>query len=156
MTSSSRTSSAPLVLTCLSNQPTDLPDLQRGKHPELEGTYPITPGANYVAYGMMVVHNVFGFLVQDDWGAPDFAPAGLFELITGPIPNEWRFSLRPGIRLSSDFIGQDPVVAVWGYPEMIDDPDHVNNLFEREDDAMMIFIARTLEAKAALDPENEE
>lgn len=93
-------------VVCVANDPKALADHQRSRAAEFESDYPLTIGKSYAVLGMTIFENVFNFLVRDDWGAPCFAPADFFELVAAPIPDGWRFALRPGIR-------ERPVVGAW-------------------------------------------
>ena len=96
---------------------------------------------------MALFENVLHFLVRDDSDEPFFFPAGMFELTTSPLPAHWGFSLRPGVRASGTDLWADPVQAVWGYPELVDDPNHLNQLGELEAAALEVFTGHFLEAQ---------
>lgn len=125
--------------TCVSNDPKQLADHQRGRAAEYESEYPLTVGKSYVLLGMSIWENVFEFLVRDDWGGPCFAPAGFFDLLTAPIPEGWLFGLRPGIRASGRDLWSSPSVAVWGYPELVEDHAHAAALQQQEPAALELF-----------------
>ncbi|TNC31267.1 hypothetical protein [Mumia zhuanghuii] len=114
-------------------------DHQRSRAAEFESKYPLTIGKTYLVLGMSIWENVFEFLVRDDWGGPCFAPAGFFDLFTAPVPQGWMFGLRQGIRSSGQDLWSSPGVAVWGYPELVGDPDHAAALQEQEPDALALF-----------------
>lgn len=133
--------------TCVSNDPKSLVDHQQSRAEAFESAYPLTPGKNYPVVGMTIAERAFYLLVPDDWGGPCFAPAGLFELFTATIPPGWKFGLEAGIRASGRDLWSKPGVASWGYPELIDDPDHVRALVEMEPDALAIFEAQVAAAK---------
>ena len=60
------------------------------------------------------------------------------------IPSGWRFGLEPGIRATSGDLWSEPGVAAWGYPELVNDPDHVNALFERDPAELAVFESHLL------------
>lgn len=134
---------------CVTNNPKELADHQRGRAVEFEGLYPLTVGKAYAIVGMTIAERAFYFLVRDDAGGPCFAHAGFFELFTAPLPEGWRFALEPGIRASGHDLWSDPAVAIWGYPELVEDPTHVQALFEFDPAALEIFRAHVAEAEAS-------
>jgi hypothetical protein len=54
-----------------------------------------------------------------------------------------------GIRASGHALWTDPVQVIWGYRELIDDPRHLDDLFEFEDRALGVFIEHLLAAETA-------
>jgi hypothetical protein len=116
------------MIKCLANDPRSLSDHQTGRAAQFESNYALTPGASYLVVGMMMYETVLMFLVEDDLGSPRFAPAGMFELWDGELPEGWKFSLAAGIRATGRELWANPVVAIWGYPELIDDPGHLDGL----------------------------
>ncbi len=131
-----------MKLTCAFNRSSALPDEQRGRMVDVDETYPLTVGSEYVVVGMGLWENVLFVLVRDDWGKPCFARAGLFELGSDDVPDGWRFALCPGIRASGRELWVQPCGAVWGYDELVDDPAHLSALEERDPDALAIFERR--------------
>ena len=124
---------------CVSNDPKQLADHQRGRAAEFESEYPLVVGKTYVVLGMGIWENVFEFLVRDDWGGPCFAPAGFFDVLTAPIPEGWLFGLRAGVHASGRDLWTSPGVAVWGYPELVGEPGHAGALQEQEPEALALF-----------------
>jgi len=125
--------------TCVANDPKMLADHQQGRAVAFESTYPLTVGKQYLIVGMAIVERAFFFLVRDDAGGPCFAHAGFFDLLKADIPAGWRFGLEAGINASGKGLWSDPGVAIWGYPELVDDPEHVNALFEFDPGALAVF-----------------
>lgn len=126
-------------LKCAFNRSSSLPDEQRGRMVDVDETYPLTVGSEYVVVGMGLWENVLSVLVRDDWGNPCFARAALFELGSQEVPVGWRFALGPGIWASGRDLWVQPCGAVWGYDELVDDPGHAGALEERDPDALAIF-----------------
>lgn len=126
-------------VTCIENVPVVLADHQRGRAAELESAYSLTVGRSYAVVGMAIVERSFYFLVRDDDGGPCFAYAGFFELFTAPLPAGWRFALETGIRASGRDLWSAPNVAIWGYPELVEDPSHVDAFYARDPAALEIF-----------------
>lgn len=128
-----------MIATCVSNEPTALADHQRSRASAFESAYPLTPGRQYAVVGMSITETVLHFLVEDDRGNARFAPAGLFDLIESAIPPGWRFSLGTGVRASGRNLWSDPVVATWGYPELVEDPEHFTALVGGDPQAVAVF-----------------
>ncbi len=124
---------------CISNDPRALADHQRHRAMEFASVYALTIGKRYPILGMSITENVLEYLVRDDWGGPCFAPAGFFDLMTAQIPENWHFALKPGVHASGRELWSHPVVALWGYPELIEDPEHAAALEEQEAAAVEIF-----------------
>ena len=124
---------------CVSNDPKTLADHQQSRAIAIESPYPLTLGRVYPVVGMTIAERAFYLLVQDDSGGPCFAHAGFFELFTAAIPSGWRFGLEPGIRASGRGLWSEPSVATWGYPELVEDPEHVNSLLEFDAVALALF-----------------
>lgn len=137
-------------VVCVSNDPRALADHQQSRAIAIESAYPLTVGKSYVVVGMTIAERAFYFLVRDDSGGPCFAHAGFFELFTAPIPEGWRFGLEPGIRATGRDLWSEPGVATWGYPELIDDPAHVQSLLEFDPTALDVFESYVAKAEATV------
>jgi hypothetical protein len=125
--------------TCISNDPMSLADHQRSRAAKFEGEYPLTVGKSYPVLGICICENVLRFLVRDDWGGPCFAPAGFFEVLTARVPSGWMFALEAGIHASGRALWSSPSVAIWGYPELVENADHAAALGELEPEALAVF-----------------
>ncbi len=136
------------MATCALNDPARLADHQKSRVAAFESAYPLTPGKRYGVAGMGITEAIFYFLVRDDLGAARFAPAGMFELVESPIPVGWHFSLGPGVRASGRDLWADPVVATWGYRELVEDPRHFSALIDEDPAAVAVF-AREISAAEA-------
>ena len=133
---------------CIANDPKGLADHQQSRAVAVEGHYPLTVGKTYSVLGMSIAERAFYLLVQDDSGGPCFAHAGFFELFTAPLPDGWLFGLEAGIRASGRDLWSEPAVASWGYPELIQDPAHVQALLEYDPGALALFKSYVAKAEA--------
>jgi hypothetical protein len=127
-----------VIAVCIHNLGSQLADHQRGRFTGFEETFNLTVGSRYPILGMAIFETTLCLLVVDDWGGPLFAPAGLFDCEDQPLPAEWRFSLLEAIAYS----GRDlwtRCIAVWGYPELVTDPTHMEALANRGERALQIF-----------------
>jgi hypothetical protein len=136
-----------MIVTCVSNDPAALADHQRSRASAFETAYPLTPGRQYAVVGMSITETVFYLLVEDDRGQARFAPAGMFDLFEAPVPPGWRFALGSGVRAFGRDLWSDPVVATWGYPELVEDPEHFSALVEGNPKAVAVFTRRIAEAR---------
>jgi hypothetical protein len=121
---------------CRENEPSRLPEHARGRAWRFEGTYPITIGCSYPV-AAMAIHE--GVLVVEDWGGPLFAAAGFFEMDATTMPDDWLCELGPGNRAHGRDLWTNPVVAQWGYPELIRDPGHAEALLTGDPEALAVF-----------------
>ncbi len=127
-----------MKISCIFNDPHRVADHQFGRATKFSGPYPITPGNEYLLVGMSIVENVFEFLIGDDSGRPCFAPAGMFNLMSMEIPKEWHFALKSGIHASGRQLWTHPVVAVWGFKELLDE-QYVEALLTGDQEAFTLF-----------------
>jgi hypothetical protein len=119
-----------LDLLCSSNSASDLAAAQRGRGTSPTHIYDLTVGAVYRVVGMVLWETMLWLLVRGDDGAPLNAPAGLFEQVGVGIPDTWRFRIGSGARLEGSDLWERPIVAIWGYDELVDDPNHLDRLFD--------------------------
>lgn len=137
------------MVACVSNDPAGLADHQRSRAAAFESAYPLTPGKRYAVVGMGITETVFYFLVRDDLGGARFAPAGMFDLVEAPVPVGWLFALGSGIRASGRDLWTDPVVATWGYRELVEDPEHFSALMDEDPSAVAVFAREVSAAEAS-------
>jgi hypothetical protein len=72
-----------------------------------------------------------GVLIIDDTGRPNWKLIDLFVVVDGQLPGNWEFAA---------VTQREPVLALWGYPALVRDPDHHDNLVERKLSAMDAFL----------------
>jgi len=132
--------------TCITNRAADLADHQRGRTWLEATTYHLTPGRGYLVLGMSVTETRLMIFALDDTEFPGFYPAGLFDIASQPTPARWMFAVRDGMRASGTDVWANPVQAVWGYPELVEDPSHYTRLVEGEAAARDVFQRRLAEA----------
>lgn len=75
-----------------------------------------------------------GVLIVDDTGRPNWKPIGLFKVIDGNVPKYWEFAIVGG---------REPILALWGYPSLIRDPSHHDDLIDRKLSALGAFRRET-------------
>ena len=74
----------------------------------------------------------FGLLVIDDNEDPRWKEIELFDLADRRIPVGWEF-----VKIDEEF---SQVLALWGYPSLIRDPSHYDDLAEGKSWAMTEFL----------------
>lgn len=128
-------------VVCTGNVGADLPaDVLKKSGNTPFSRFNITIGAEYDVRAMVLWTHGLGLLIVDDPGRPNWKPIDLFIVPDGQIPANWEFTVVSQ---------QGPVLAFWGYPTLIHDPDHYDNLIERKMSALEAFLR---ESGAASDP----
>ncbi|HEU5474694.1 MAG TPA: hypothetical protein VFV67_28940 [Actinophytocola sp.] len=122
-------------LVCVGSVGSDLPpDVLEKSGNTPASRFNVTVGQEYVARAMAAWTYGLGVLVVDDTGKPNWKPMDLFEVSDGRISPGWEFSTVKD---------RDPVLALWGYPTLIRDPRHHDDLIERKLPAYRIFLQET-------------
>ena len=98
--------------------------------------YPLKPGEVYIVYGQHIYRNVLSYLIIGTYeNLPSWYPAELFEVVDPLLPMEWFCQYDSNSVLS----------ALWGYYELVLSENHYDDLIEREDEAIRIFLKRKKE-----------
>ncbi|WP_157555480.1 hypothetical protein [Nocardia crassostreae] len=79
---------------------------------------------------MVLQNNRLGVLVLGNDGWPELVPLDLFSVVDGALPSGWEFVAKPGFR-----------TALWGYPTLVRDPEHIGALRARKQEARDVFLA---------------
>lgn len=128
-----------MQLLCVSNRAADLGPLQLGRATQPDVVFDLTVGRRYSVVGMVLWETMLWLLVRSDSGDPLNAPAGLFDGVPTAIPKGWGFAVGPGANRRGEVLNAEPMVGVWGYAELIDDPRNIERLFEGESEAIAAF-----------------
>lgn len=95
----------------------------------------------YTVYGMCQWRNSLHFLIKgEENNYPSWYPAELFTVSDKKLPLEWYF----------DFYTDNDISAVWGYKELVEDESHFDELMERKNDALRVFLTRKREIDEVL------
>lgn len=113
---------------CILNESAKLADHQRNAAAAIESPYPLTRGEEYVIVGMLISEHTLYVLTEEDGGRPTLAPAGFFKEFDAEIPSHWCFALQSGIHASGRQLWASPLVATWGFPEMVNNPEYLSDL----------------------------
>ena len=56
--------------------------------------------------------------------------------------SDWSFVIGPGVGMSGSKLWENPLVAMWGYRELIEDRGHLDALLDGDLDACAVFYRR--------------
>ena len=102
----------------------------------VDSKYPIKLGEIYNVYGQNLYKGTLGYLILGTYeNLPSWYPAELFEVVDSLCPLEWYFQYEARPVLN----------AIWGYKELVLEPSHYDDLIDREDKAVRIFLKRKKE-----------
>jgi hypothetical protein len=124
-------------VVCVGSRGSDLPAevLEKSGNTPLS-KFNVTVGQEYAARAMALWTYGMGVLIVDDTGRPNWKLLDLFNVVDPRLPEGWEFAKRDS----------DPVIALWGYPTLIRDPDHHDNLINRKISALDAFLRETGES----------
>jgi hypothetical protein len=119
-------------LVCTGSTGADLPaDVLERSGNTTSSRFNVTVGAEYIARAMALWSYGIGILVVDDTGRPGWKLLNLFAISDGRLPDNWEFAVVEK---------REPVLAFWGYPALINDIDHHDNLIDRKKSALEAFL----------------
>lgn len=102
----------------------------------VETEYPLKLGETYIVYGQNISKGILKYLVIGTYeNLPSWYPAELFEVSDSMLPLEWYYQ----------YDANSVISAIWGYKELVLDESHHDDLLEREDKAIRIFLKRKKE-----------
>jgi hypothetical protein len=119
-------------LACVGSRGRDLPAdvLEKSGNTSLS-RFNVTVGQEYVVRAMALWTYGMGVLIVDDTGRPNWKPLDLFNVVDPRLPKGWEFTTVEA---------RDPVIALWGYPTLIRDPNYHDNLINRKISALDAFL----------------
>ncbi|WP_158373075.1 hypothetical protein [Cellulosimicrobium cellulans] len=126
-------------LRCVAARGVFLPAGRRPRGTTGASAYAVTPGRTYEAVGVLVLADHLSALVRDDWGGPALVPAELFAGVAAAVPAGWAFALDSGARAGRRTLWGEPVVAVWGYPALVEEDGHAAALLAGDARALALF-----------------
>lgn len=102
-------------------------------------TFNIKIGKDYTVYSMIMWRDTLDYLILgEDSEDPSWYPAELFEVVNHLLPLVWYFTFDK----YKNYKGEESQTAIWGYKEMISDPDYHIALTEGKPEALEIFYKR--------------
>jgi hypothetical protein len=143
-----------MIARCISNSAKDLgPPTMGSLHTSETDFDPyVHVGGEYPVYGLAWFSSTLSVLIYSDANAPDWLPVGLFEIAPQSMPAYWEFAVRDPLAASGgDSLGK--LVAIWGYPELVHNPEHNDGLVDRDAEHLKLFhserMGREAEEEAA-------
>ncbi|GAC40793.1 hypothetical protein [Paenibacillus popilliae] len=102
-----------------------------------ETEYSIKIDEMYIVCGQHLYRGVLSYLILGTYeNLPSWYPAELFEVTDPLLPLEWYYQC---------YGDENGISAVWGYKELVTIDSHYDDLIEREDEAIRIFLKRKKE-----------
>ena len=99
----------------------------------IDSSLPMKVGDVYLVYGQMIVDGILQYLIQGSGEyLPSWYPAEIFEIVDSQMHFETYFRYRSNEEIS----------AVWGFKELVDNENYIDDLMERESYAVEIFLMR--------------
>ena len=103
----------------------------------------VTPGREYMVYGVLFCDAVLSYLIQADTGFPDWEPASLFQVVCGRVSRLW---------VLADWSDSKYFVVIT-FPEFVRSPEAFDQLALGDDSAREMFYIRQQSADLEfLDP----
>lgn len=97
---------------------------------------PVCVNDVYTVYGQMIYRGILKYLIKGaNENLPSWYPAEMFDVVDSLLPLEWYF------RYDRD----EDISAVWGFWELVNDGPYLEDLIDRKDYAIRIFLKRKKE-----------
>lgn len=98
-----------------------------------ETRLPLRVDERYIVYGQMICRGMLQYLIKGtDENLPSWYPAEIFEVENTLLPLEWYFMYQK----------ENEVSALWGFYELVNDKEFIDQLMEREEEAVKVFLKR--------------
>jgi hypothetical protein len=133
-----------MIARCVRNTGATLGVPERGHLYSANTVFGLVIGAEYPVLGLGIWETVLVALVCDETGKPNWLPVGLFEITSQHVPADWEFALLDGLAASGGDASNRWVARV-GYPELVRNPSHSDELVERDPAALRIFFRELAE-----------
>ncbi|MDF2804278.1 MAG: hypothetical protein K0S61_4183 [Anaerocolumna sp.] len=126
-----------MKIKCIANTGNLLSPAAKALGNSNETKYSVKIGEVFNVYGQHLFKGVLSYLVIGTYeNLPSWYPVELFEVVDPMLPLEWYYG----------FYGYDNLISsIWGYKELVSDENHHDELIEREDKAIRIFLKRKKE-----------
>ncbi|PTT02548.1 hypothetical protein DBR11_04475 [Pedobacter sp. HMWF019] len=92
-------------------------------------------GEEYLVLGILMIDGLLYYLV-DDGGIISECPSLLFCIIDNKLPDDWFFS-----NIENEYT---EIEAVWGYYELVFDPQHYSKLINMDEEAHRIYYRKKM------------
>ena len=98
--------------------------------------YPLEKDEIYTIYAQVLFKNVLHYLIIGTYeDLPSWYPAELFEVVDHQVHLEWYYNYEVNSVVS----------GLWGYKEIVLTDNHYDDLIERTDEAIEVFLKRKKE-----------
>lgn len=103
--------------------------------------FPVTPGRTYAVFAVTIYLGLAWYYILNDDGHPwpTWAPAPLFEVVDGSLPNSWKICY-----FNFDRENQYPILS---FPEWAEDPTFYERLVDGDEAATRAFNERRPEVE---------
>lgn len=127
-----------MVAKCIHNRGIELGPVSCGGLHTEETVFDLTLDKNYSVFGLGLFQSTLALLVFSDQCTPSFLPTGLFHVDGQKLPSGWEFAVYDAPAASG--VGEaDYWVALWGFPELVRDPEYAGRLVDGDPTALDIF-----------------
>lgn len=103
-----------------------------------ETVFHVEVGKDYPVMGLGMFETLLAVLICDETEKPNWLPLGLFDIEVTAMPADWEFALYDGVAASGGD-ASNRWVARWGYPELVRNELHSDELIERDPQALQVF-----------------
>jgi hypothetical protein len=99
--------------------------------------FPVVKGRDYKVFGQMFFQDDLAYLVQDENGIPRWLPSRIFDIVDNSI-KDWMFSDGRNTQAEDQSV-KAGYRFLWGYPLLVNDPDHLAGLMDADTSAIATF-----------------
>ena len=145
-------------VVCQANKASEIGSFRRGLYFEPNATFDLIVGQIYRVYAIALFREVdlaasidpkprwypaqAGLIVLTSRAGisppvPAWYPIEFFSIDDAELPGHWLF--RSSMAFGVERLLQTGVEAIWGYPELVDSPDHMLGLLDRDPKALAVF-----------------
>jgi len=121
-----------MIVECVRDKGWDVPADHRGPPLTAQVVFYLTVNQTYRVHGLALYNGGLCVLLLNDTELPNWYPVEAFTVVDSRLSTGWRFVLR-------DKVGYAGIQALWGYPELIENPNHFSELAELETSALTSF-----------------
>ena len=116
-----------MIVECINNDQALAPNVHENgyRHPQYVHT-DLTVGSRYFVYGIHIWSDDLRFLIQNDRGDARWTSPYFFEVREPRLPPHWEFQYV--VIEGEEQLERIGRRAVWGYPALVNDPRHNDNL----------------------------
>jgi hypothetical protein len=127
----------PMKVKCIANTGKDLLEKTLTLGYSTETMFDLCLEQIYTVYGICIWRESLHYMLKgEEHSFPSWYPAELFTVTDHLMPSEWYF----------EYCGSAcDITTVWGYKELVLDGNHFDDLMERNNEALGVFLKRKQE-----------